>query len=83
MFFDVFNPLKKWKKGDYPISPAVYIQLTSFVRDQDERVLIGHQLMTEQEVDEQINQLVKELEAVRRKAKKDLKETLIKQNKKQ
>lgn len=79
MFFDVFNPLKKWKKGDYPISPAVYVQLTSFVRDQDERVLVGHQLMTEQEVDEQVNQLVEELEVVRRKAKTELKATLAKQ----
>ena len=79
MFFNVFNPLRKWKKGDYPISPAVYIQLTSFLRDQDERVLIGHQLMTEQEVDEQINQLAKELEIVRKKAKKELKATLAKQ----
>lgn len=79
MYFDVFNPLEKWQKGDYPISPSVYVECISSSADDDGRIRISHQLMTDLEVDAAIDALVQELEVVRKKAKKELKLTLAQQ----
>ncbi len=79
LYFEVYNPLKKWKKGDYPVSPQVTIRLAMYRTESDGGITFAPYMATEQEIDHTITYLIKELEEVRRKAKKELKSTLEKQ----
>ncbi len=79
LYFEVFNPLKKWKKGEYPLSPQVAIRLPTYRTESCGAVTVGPYLGTEKEIDESINFLIRELENVRKDAKRELKATLKKQ----
>ena len=82
-YFEVFNPLAQWKKGDYPLSPQVAIRVATYRTESGGAVTIGPYLATESEIDAAVNYLIKELEGVRKDAKRQLKATLSKQLKSQ
>lgn len=60
------------RKGDPPFSPFTHIWLSQHSKDTDGRILLSPQLMTDTEVDESVDWLIKQLEKARKKAKKDL-----------
>jgi acyl-CoA reductase-like NAD-dependent aldehyde dehydrogenase len=67
----VYSPLATWKKGEYPITPFVHVAV-AFHSEADGQVLLSPPLMTEKEVDDEVDALVRELEAFRQSAKKEL-----------
>lgn len=77
--FDIYNPLKEWKKGDYPVSPEVYIKLRSYRTNVAGVITISPAMASDMEVDITIDSLIDDLEKIRNKAKKELKSTLQKQ----
>jgi len=60
------------RKGDLPFNPEVHVVVESFVKDKDGNIILGAKLMTDDEVDYQINRMISELESVRRRAKASL-----------
>jgi len=40
-YFEVFNPLAQWKKGDYPLSPQVAIRLATYRTESGGAVTVG------------------------------------------
>ena len=79
MYFDVYNPLEKWKKGTYPLSPQVSIRLATYRNESDGALTFAPYMSTEREIDSTIDCLITELEEVRKQAKKALKAVLKKQ----
>ena len=79
LYFEVFDPQKNWKKGEYPLSPQVAIRVATFRTESGGAVTVGPYLATEKEIDDSINFLISELENVRKRAKLDLKNALKKQ----
>lgn len=71
--FTLYSPLQKWKKGDRLVSPFVKIQLNTYSEDQDGRIIISSDLMSDKEIDETIDHIVKEFERLRKAAKSELK----------
>jgi hypothetical protein len=69
--FCVHSPFQSWKKGDYPVSPYVAIALGDHVTADGERLLTP-QLMTDSEIDYEINRKIEELQLVRKQAKREL-----------
>jgi hypothetical protein len=67
----LFSPLKKWKKGDLPLSPYVHLSIGTY-GSEDGNVLLSPQLMTAKEIDEVVNSMKRELEEFRKKAKQEL-----------
>jgi hypothetical protein len=63
------------KKNEPPFPPFVHIYLSSHSVDTDGRNLMSPELMTDIEVDETIDYLIKQLEKVRKKAKSELMKT--------
>ena len=57
------------RKGDKPFTPFVHIHLSEHQSDSKGHILLSPQLMTDKEIDEAVNSLVKQLENVRKKAK--------------
>lgn len=80
-YFEVYNPLRNWKQGDYPLSPQVSIQLTTHNTESDGSITFCQYMATEDEIDNVIDFLVKELQKVRKNAKKELKAMHEKQHK--
>jgi len=70
--FAVFNPLRAWKEGDLPSDPTVTIVLNEISRNQEERIAISQELADDKEIDSAIDDLQKELETVRKEAKRVL-----------
>ena len=65
------SPLHSWKKGEYPVSPFVYLCVGAH-EERDGEILLSAQLMTDSEIDHEVNSITKELEEFRRRAKKEL-----------
>ena len=70
--FTIYSPLGVLKKGDYPTSPFLHLAAGTYSEKQ-ERILLSAQLMTDSEIDQVVDELKKELEEFRTKAKKELK----------
>lgn len=62
------------RKGDLPFTPFAHIWLSQHSEDAEGRILLSPQLVTDKEIDESVDRLIKQLEKARRKAKKDLRE---------
>jgi hypothetical protein len=63
------------KENDRPFSPYVHVCLAhppDHYKIVEGRILLGHQLMGEVEIDEAIKWLIEDLEKIRKKAKRDL-----------
>jgi len=69
--FAIYSPLGAWKKGDLPTSSFVHLSAGMYSEEHD-RILLSAQLMTESEIDHVVDELKKELEEFRTKAKKEL-----------
>ena len=70
--FELYSPLRTWKKGDYPISPFIHLSLGHYSQSNDGHILLGQRLMTNREIDDLIEQLKNELENFRKEAKQHL-----------
>lgn len=81
LYFSLYSPLRKWIKGEYPISPNVNIELKAFYQDQKGRLLLGGDLMTATEIDHKVDAIIGELEAIRKQAKIELKQLQLKMSK--
>ena len=71
--FGVFNPFQKWKKGDLPGDPTVSVVLNEYSTSEEGIVSISSTLATDSEIDYTIDELQKNLESVRKEAKRVLK----------
>lgn len=69
--FSIHSPLHSWKKSEYPLSPFVHLCLGT-QHEEDGQLLLSAQLMTEAEVDHAVDELVKEMEELRKPAKEKL-----------
>ena len=67
----MYSPLRSWKKGELPISPFVSIAVGAH-SENDGHLLLSPQLMTDAEIDHEVESLIKELEQFRTSAKKEL-----------
>jgi len=68
----IYSPLKKWKKGDLPTSPFLYLTVGTHSKENN-HILLSPQLMSDREIDEVVIQLKAELDEFGKKAKKELK----------
>ena len=68
----LYSPLKKWKVGDYPLSPYVHLSIGTYSQTKEGDILLSSQLMSAKEIDEVVNSMKKELEVFRKKAKAEL-----------
>lgn len=71
--FALHSPLRSWKKDEMQVSPFVSLAVGSYSEDEEGRLLLTSQLMTETEIDQEVDELTQELEEFRRVAKKELK----------
>lgn len=69
--FAMYSPLRAWKKGDMPADPFVTIELGTHMELDGRRILTSN-LMTDAEIDYEVDGLIKELEQLRKTAKKEL-----------
>jgi hypothetical protein len=69
----ILNPLQGWKAGDLPADPVVIVVLNEWGTTSDNRMTISASLATDTEIDFAIDRLTKDLELVRREAKRVLK----------
>ena len=69
--FTLYSPLRAWKKGPTPTSPFVSLAIGSHWAT-DGHLLLTSQLMTDVEVDHEVDGLIKEVEKFRKTAKKEL-----------
>ena len=60
------------RKGDPPFTPYVHIWLSQPSDVIEGKILISPQLMTDREIDESVDWLIKQLERARKMAKKKL-----------
>lgn len=67
----LYSPLRSWKKGQLPVSPFVSVAIGTH-SEVDGQLLLTAQLMTESEIDHEVDSLVKELEEFRKNAKKEI-----------
>jgi len=70
--FGVLNPSSKWKKGDLPCDPVMYISLNSN-GTKDGNIIVTGSLASEGEIDYAVDKLKDDLEAARKEAKRKLK----------
>lgn len=69
----IYNPLKKWKKGDFPQTVEVFLVLNQHGKTDDQGApIIGMGLCSDAEIDFAIDELIGDLEKARVKAKRDL-----------
>ena len=61
------------KKNDIPFSPFLRIELSEFAKDENDNIILSPQLMTESEIDYNFNSLIDQLQKLKTKAKKELK----------
>ena len=71
--FQVLNPYRRWKIGDFPCDPTVTIALNQWGTTSDGVITISGTLASDTEIDFTINQLKNDLEAVGKDAKRILK----------
>lgn len=71
--FNLINHTKYWKKGDLRLPAMVSLTLGPHASDGKNRYYITQNLTSECEVDEAIDQVIKNLEMDRKEAKKILK----------
>ena len=69
--FGILNPFDKWKKGDFPCDPLVYISLSSYGKKNNHIILTGS-LAHEDEIDYAVDRLKFDLELARKDAKKKI-----------
>lgn len=67
----MYSPLHSWKKGERPIDPFVYIEVGTHTSS-GTHLFLSPQLMTDTEIDYEVDSLVKELEQIRTAAKSEL-----------
>jgi len=67
------SPLHSWNKSKTPVSPFVSLAVDSYCDGESGRHLLTPQLMTDTEIDHEVDGLIKELEEFRIVAKKELK----------
>ena len=65
------SPLRSRKQGQLPVSPFVSVAIGTH-SEVDGQLLLTAQLMTESEIDYEVDSLVKELEEFRKNAKKEI-----------
>lgn len=73
--FHVVGIMDSWKKGDLPGNQMVNIVLKPYLTLNDGLVVLTAQLASDQEVDYAVDQLIKDLEVARKKAKEKIKKT--------
>jgi len=73
--FGVIGVMDGWKKGDLPGPQMVSIFLGSYGTLKDGKIVITSELATDKNVDEEVDQLIKGLEAVRKEAKENIRKT--------
>ena len=71
--FDVFNPFQKWKRGDMPCDTHVTLVVNELNPEDDGRIRLTPSLATESEIDYEIDAMQRDLESLRKKAKRVLK----------
>ena len=72
--FGIINPFKKWKKGDLPRDPTVSLILKEgYFSNTDGDICVSATLASDYEIDYAVDQLQKNLESVRKEAKRVLK----------
>lgn len=59
-------------KGDQPFAPFVHLWLSEVSRDSEGRELLSPKLMTDREIDESVDKLIRQLEKARKRAKREL-----------
>lgn len=69
--FKMYSPLRSWKKGELPVSPFVAIAVGAHTSS-DGLQFLTPQLMTDTEIDYEIERLISELEQFRTSAKNEL-----------
>jgi DNA-binding protein YbaB len=79
--FGIVGQFDGWKKGDMRGNQTVNIVLNSRSTIRDGSVSISPTLASDGEVDEVVDRLIKDLEAVRKKAKKNIRQTNEKMSK--
>lgn len=75
--FSVNSPMRARKAGDYPAQPFVQLAAETgsllALQQQGDQFIISAQLMTDQEIDEAIEGLIKDLIMLKESAKVELK----------
>ena len=71
--FEVVGILDGWEKGDLPGNQMVNIVLNGCTTIQDGFVAVTAQLATDNEVDYAVDNLIRDLEVARKKAKEKIK----------
>ena len=67
----IYSPLRSWKKGQMPLSPFISVAIGSH-SETDGQLLLTAQLMTDSEIDYEVDNLIKELVEFRRIGKTEL-----------
>lgn len=73
--FGVIGSMDGWKKGDLPNNQMVNIVLNEYSTTQDGSIALTAKLATDDEVDFVVDNLIKDLNAARIKAKDNLRKT--------
>jgi hypothetical protein len=60
------------QKGQMLFNPRCHFYLATYSEDSQKRILLSPELMTDLEIDESADYLIKEIEKARRKAKREL-----------
>ena len=68
----IYSPLRTYKKGGYPVSPFVHLSV-GIHSASEENILLSPQLMSDQDIDETVEKIHRELEEFRKEAKRELK----------
>lgn len=58
------------KESDFPFTPFGQIYVKSHAKDSLGHIILSSNCMTKREVDEQVDRLIKQLEGIRKKAKR-------------
>lgn len=64
--------MDNWKKGDLPNNQQLNIVLAEYTSSKNGQVYITNKMVTDKEIDYEIDCLINELEDIRKKAKKSL-----------
>lgn len=59
------------QKGDYPFTPYIYLSISEY-SEENGKICVSRKLMTDREIDEVVDRLIKQLETARKKAKREL-----------
>jgi hypothetical protein len=68
----MYSPFRSRKKGNLKASPFVSLAVGSHSMSSDGQLLLSAQLMTDSEIDYEVDGIIKELEVFRKAAKKEL-----------